>query len=205
MNSSSLRIRRATVEDLDALKSLWTSMRLPADELEGRLTEFQVAQSGGQIIGALGFQIIRQHALLHGEAYSDFSFADAARELFLERIESLASNHGVFRLWTQEHSPFWTHAGFLPPNSETLAHLPEEWKNSGGEWLTLQLKNEEVITTALENKFAGFMDAEKKQTVRVAEKARALKNIITVVCFAIGILGIGVAIYLLIHRNPFSQ
>ena len=81
-----LHIRRATVDDLPALKSLWLTARLPADELEARLTEFQVVEAGGVFAGALGLQIVRQHARLHSEDYADFSVADAARELFLERL-----------------------------------------------------------------------------------------------------------------------
>ena len=68
----------------------------------------------------------------------------------------------------------------------------------------LELKNEEIVTAALQNKFAGFMDAEKEQTARVAEKARTLKTIITVVGFTIGIVCIGFAVYLFIHHNPFQ-
>ncbi len=111
-----LHIRRATVDDLPALKSLWLAAHLPADELESRLTEFQVVETGGVFAGALGVQILRQHARLHSEDYADFSVADAARELFWERIQNLAANHGVFRVWTQETSPFWTHWGFQPAN-----------------------------------------------------------------------------------------
>ncbi len=204
MNPKELRVRRATLDDLDALKSIWASMRLPADQLEGRLTEFQAIEAGGQVIGALGFQIIGQYALLHSEAYSDFAFADAARELFLRRVESLAANHGVFRLWTQEHSPFWTHVGFLPATADTLARLPEGWKTAAGDWLTLELKNEEAVTAALETKFAGFMDAEKKMTARVSEKAKILKTIVTVAGFTVAILCFGIVIYMLVHGNPFS-
>ena len=201
MNPTELRIRRATVDDLETLKAIWTSLRLPADELESRLTEFQAVEAGGQIIGALGFQIIGQFALLHSEAYSDFAFADAARELFLRRAESLAANHGVFRLWTQEHSPFWTHVGFLPANFETLARLPEAWKTAAGEWLTLELKNEEAVNAALETKFAGFMDAEKKKTERVAEKAKTLKAIITIAGFLIFFVCMAVLIYWVMHGH----
>ena len=83
-------------------------MRLPPDELEKRLTEFQVVETAdGKLLGAIGIQIVRQHALLHSEGYSDFALADAARQLFWERVQTLASNHGVFRIWTQESSPFW--------------------------------------------------------------------------------------------------
>jgi len=207
MTPLSLRIRRATVDDRVALKAIWASMRLPADELEKRLTEFQVVEnSGGEVIGALGFQILRQHALLHNESYSDFGVADAARELFWERLQKLASNHGVFRVWTQERSPFWKSFGFQPPKAEVLARLPEEWRNEfDGGWLTIQLKNEELIAAVLEKQFVPFMKEENLETRRLSEKAKTLNTIITVVGFAIGILGIATAIYLFIHRQPFSR
>ena len=124
--------------------------------------------------------------------------------MFWQRFEALAANHGIFRIWTQETSPFWKHWGFQPANAEILSRLPDEWKTSEGQWLTLELKNEEAVTSALETKFAGFMDTEKKQTALVAEKARTLNHIITVIGFAVGILCIGIAIYLLVHHNPFQ-
>jgi len=201
-----LRVRRATVDDIATLRAIWLSMRLPADELERRLKEFQVVENAdGNVLGAVGIQISKQHALLFGEGFSDFSVADPARELFWERIQTLAANHGIFRIWTRETSPFWTRWGFQLANTETLSRLPEEWKAFEGSWFTLELKNEEAVTAALGTKFAGFMDAEKKQTARVAEKARTLKTIITIVGFAVGISCIGLAIYLFMHRNPFGQ
>ena len=201
MNPHGLRVRRATVDDLATLKAVWTSLRLPADELEGRLTEFQVAEADGQIAGAIGFQIAGRFALLHNEAYADFSLADAARELFLRRIESLAANHGVFRLWTQEHSPFWTHVGFQPANTEILGRLPEIWKANPGEWLTLELKNEEAVTTALETKFAGFMDAEKQQTARVAGKAKTLNTILIAGGFLVFFICMAILVYWFMHGH----
>jgi N-acetylglutamate synthase-like GNAT family acetyltransferase len=197
----SLRVRRATTDDLPALKSLWEAMRLPAEDLESRLTEFQVAESDGQIVGALAVQISRQHARFHSEGYMDFSFADASRQLFWERIQTLAANYGIFRIWTQEDSPFWTRWGFQPANAEILSRLPDEWKSLQGKWLTLELKNEEAITAALQSKFPELMEEDKMQTARVLKKARILKGIIIVTGFTIGIAGIATAIYLLIHRN----
>ncbi len=205
-----LLTRRATVDDLPALKSLWLAANLPAAELENRLTEFQVVEADGQFAGALGLQIVRQHARLHSEDYTDFSVADAARELFWARIQKLAAHHGVFRVWTQETSPFWTRWGFQPANAETLERLPKEWKRledglgapqrSAGGWLTLELKNEDAINAALGNQFAGFMDAEKKQTAQVADRARKLRLAITIAGFAIFFICAAIAIYLLLHR-----
>ena len=178
-------------------------MHLAADELEKRLTEFQVVvDANGTFLGAIGFLISRQHALLHDEGFTDFSVADAARDLFWRRIQVLSSNHGVFRLWTQELSPSWKNIGFRPPDPETLARLPAEWQNEfGSTWLTLQLKDEAAIAAALGTDLAGLMDAEKAQTERVRERAQMLRTTITVICFGIGILCFGFAIYLLIHRG----
>jgi N-acetylglutamate synthase-like GNAT family acetyltransferase len=217
MNTLALRIRRATVDDRETLKNLWASMRLSPDDLEKRLTEFQVVEtSNGTVVGAIGIQFSGSHALLHSEAYSDFGVADTARQLLWERIQTLAANHGAFRVWTQEHSPFWKNFGFQPPNTETLTRLPSEWKDrfdgslgaperGEGDWLTLPLKNEELINATLEKEFAQFIAAEKKDTARVSQKARTINTVITVIGFAIGISSIGFAIYLFVHRNPFSQ
>ena len=76
MNPSTIRIRRATTDDFQSLRLLWNSVRLPAGDLEKRLTEFQVVEAAdGQIVGAIGVQIIGRHALLHSEGYTDFAAA----------------------------------------------------------------------------------------------------------------------------------
>ena len=198
-----LRIRRANVDDLPALRSLWLAAKLPADELEIRLTEFQVAESGETFAGAIGMQIIRQHLRMHSEDYLDYSVADAARELFLERSQKLAANHGVFRIWTQETSPYWRRWGFQPADAETLARLPDEWKDFEGRWLTLELKNEDTINAALQSHSIGFTDAGKKQAAQAAERARQLKLAITVTGFAIFFICVAIAVYLLRHRPSF--
>jgi N-acetylglutamate synthase-like GNAT family acetyltransferase len=201
MSPPNLRVRRATTDDFQSLRSLWKSMRLPADGLEKRLTEFQVIEADdGQIVGAIGVQIIRQHALLHSEGYTDFSVADAARELFWERIQTITAHHGVFRLWTQENSPFWVRWGFQPATVEILERLPEEWKPSEGKWLTLQLKNEEAIA-ALDKELKAFRESEKKRTEETLDQARTMTTTITIIAFVVGIVLIGVAFYLFLRRG----
>jgi N-acetylglutamate synthase-like GNAT family acetyltransferase len=207
MNLPEIRIRRAIVDDLPVLKSLWTSMRLPADDLEKCLTEFQVVENAeGKVLGATGIQISKQHALLHSEGYSDFSVADSARKLFWERIQTLASNHGVFRLWTRENSPFWKSFGFQTPTAEILTRLPAEWKNESDDgWLTFQLKNEDVINAAFEKEFTTFIASEKKEIARITGQAQTIKTIVTVVAFGIAIISFAALIWLFAHRNPFAH
>ena len=204
MDSPGLRVRRATTDDLVALKELWHSMKLPAEDLEKRLTEFQLVETGaGELLGAIGIQIVRQHAWLHSESYRDFAHADVSRQLFWGRIQTLASNHGVFRLWTQENSPYWSQLGFRIAGPAKLAGLPPEWQSNRGEWSVLQLKDEETITNALEKDFAAFMAMERQNTERTHQQAKTVKAIVTVIGFGIGLLGFGVAAYLLFQHSPF--
>jgi N-acetylglutamate synthase-like GNAT family acetyltransferase len=203
-NSVKFRVRRATAEDLQNLKTLWKSMHQPADELGKRLVEFQIAETpDGKLQGAIGIQIVGQHARLHSEGYFDFALADHARQIFWERILKIASNHGVFRLWTQETSPFWNRLGFQPAAKGKPSRLPEEWNQFKSGWFTLQLKDEEVIARALDKGLAAFKSSEKRNTARIREQAKMLKTIITVAGFLIGIICLVIVLYLIVHRNPF--
>jgi N-acetylglutamate synthase-like GNAT family acetyltransferase len=200
-----LQIRRATVDDREPLKAIWLSMRLPADELESRLTEFQIVEREGEITGAIGFAILRTAGRLHSEGYSDFSVADKARELFWERIQALAANHGVFRLWTQEDSPFWRNWGFQPADAEALERLPEEWKSLEGKWLTLELKNEAVITAMFEKQSATLRNVEKQQNDEVVARVKTFTNFFAVIFFLIGFAGIAFAIFLFMRYHTGSR
>lgn len=201
MSSPSHRVRRATLDDLPALKALWTSMHFPLDDLEKRLTEFQVVESAdGRIIGALGVQLLRPHGWLHHEAYLDFALADEARSLLADRIRSLASNHGVFRLWTREKAPFWSRYGFRPAEPETLRKLPAAWAGAGPEWSTFQLKDEEAIVS-LEKELALFMETEKQQTARTIQRVALLKSAALWMGVVLGIFVLALVIFLFL-KNP---
>ncbi|HEY2082821.1 MAG TPA: hypothetical protein VGI88_08545 [Verrucomicrobiae bacterium] len=200
MTASTLRVRRATLEDLDQLRALWTSMHLPVAELEPRLTEFQVVEDGeGKIIGGIGFQIGANHGRLHSEGFTDFSLADAGRDLLWTRIQTLSTNHGILRLWLQESTPFWARLGFKPADTEELKKLPADWKTENASWLTLQLKNEDVLN-AVEKEMAIFMSAQKQESARITEHARSLKKLATIVALVVALIMFVAAIILLLKR-----
>ena len=199
MSPPNLRIRRATTDDVQNLKALWNARQLPAGNLEKRLTEFQIAEStDGQFLGTIGIQIVRQHARLHSEAYTDLDIADQVRQLFWERIRLVAANHGVFRLWTQHDSPTWIFLGFQPGTADTFARLPEEWRGLEGQWFTCQLKDEEALVT-LEKELATFRESGKQDAAQTLSQAHTLRTIIIVISFAIGILGLCTAGLLLLR------
>ncbi|MBU6410277.1 MAG: hypothetical protein KGR98_07810 [Verrucomicrobia bacterium] len=203
---TALHIRRATVDDLPALRALWAAMRLPADDLERRLKECQVVEDArGAVVGAVGIAFHQQYALLHSEGYLDFGQADAARLLFWDRLQVLAANHGAFRVWTREDAPFWRRHGFQPAGDAALLRLPAPWQAPGRPWLTLQLKDEDAVAAALERRFAGFMDAERRRTTRLSERARTLRRVIIAAGFGIFFICVAILFYLLRYRNPFAR
>lgn len=205
MNPTNYRVRRATVDDFDALKALWTSMKFSAADLEKRLTEFQVAEDeNANIVGAIGFQFLDRQGLIHNEAFADFAVADQVRPLLWGRIQSLAMNHGVARLWTRENAPFWTHSGLQPAKPEMLERLPEAWDRTVPGWLTLRLKDEDVLMS-LDREFAMFKAAEKQSTAETLSKARKVKVIITVLGILVSLALLAAAVYLLVtRRSPGS-
>ena len=199
MNPSDYRVRRATLDDIGSLKKLWESMRFPAGDLERRLTEFQVVEGpDGKVMGALGFQIAERQACIHSEAFTDFAIADSVRPVFLKRIQSLAMNHGVMRLWTREHAPFWPHYGFQPAGVAALEKLPSGWDRSAPDWLTFPIKDEEAIAS-VDKEFAMFVASEKQRTAQALAQAKKLKTIATVfVCIvALGVIAAAAYMYFL--------
>ena len=197
MNPSDYRVRRATLDDLGALKTLWESMRLPAADLERRLTEFQIVEGpDGKVIGALGFQIAERQACIHSEAFTDFTVADTVRPVFLERIRSLAMNHGVIRLWTRERAPFWTHYGFQRAGAAALEKLPSAWDHRAPDWLTFPMKDEEAVAS-MDKEFSLFMASERRRTALALDRAKKFKQIATILAFlvALGILAAAAYVY----------
>ncbi|HWC59308.1 MAG TPA: hypothetical protein VHC44_06395 [Verrucomicrobiae bacterium] len=201
MSAATLRVRRATIEDLGMLRPLWESMHLPVGVLEPRLTEFQVVEEpDGKFIGAIGIQMSSPHGYLHNEGFTDFGIADDARELLWKRVQTLSANHGVLRLWMRDNAQFWTRLGFKPASEEELENLPADWNTEGPSWFTLQLKDEAAIK-AVEKELAMFMTAQKRQSERTIRQMRALKTFALVVAILLSIFAFGAAFYLLMNRT----
>ena len=201
MSVTPLTVRRATVEDLPALRAMWTANQFDADQLEARLTEFQVVDRGGEMAGAMGFLVLRTAGLLHNEEYADYSIADEGRALMWERIKKLAASHGVFRLWLRDDSVYWIRWGFQKADEEALKRLPPEWNVPDETWYTFELKNEAVITAALSQQFAGYTASEKKSAEQTQAQAKQLMNILTVFFFIVFFVCLAVAGWLLMHRR----
>jgi N-acetylglutamate synthase-like GNAT family acetyltransferase len=151
MTAADFRIRRATLDDLPALRTLWQTSQTKPMDLEKRFTEMQVAEiADGQIVGAIGLKIERLHALIHSDIISDAAHAGPLHEAFWQRLQVLARNHGLFRLWTQSNDPYWTTLGFRKPDEKEQEKMPESF--GPGEFLTFPLKAETAEGLSVEKK-----------------------------------------------------
>ncbi len=192
--------RRAHLDDLPALKALWESMRFPTADLEKHLTDFQVVHDANQqVVGALGFQMAQRHGRIHSEAFGDFGVTDQARPLLWARIQTLSTNHGLHRLWTQERIPFWTQNGFQPAAATILEKLPAIWDRAQPDWLTLQLKDEQAIAS-LDREFAMFVESEKSRSAEALGQARAVKTFLLVIIGLIVLALVVGALYVFVTR-----
>ncbi len=202
MDSSNYRVRRATLDDLPHLTSLWQTMHFRTDELGKRVTEFQIAEGGdGKLVGAVALQIAERQGRVHSEGFSDFAVADQIRPLFWDRLQSVARNHGLLRLWTKERAPFWSHCGLQAADPEALQKLPALWRAEPTDWLTLKLKDEVEAVLSLDKEFAMFMESEKQRTQRAFQHARILKIIATLIALVVFVLVV-MGAFLLFKKNP---
>lgn len=205
MTTTDFSVRRATIDDLPALVALWQSMNLPTEGLDRRLTEFQVAtDSSGTLVGAIGFQLLGKQARLHGEGFTDFGAADTLRKMLWERLQTVAANHGIIRVWSQELAPFWSRNVLSTPDADALAKLPTEWKSLPGDWLTLKLREDVDEVLSLDKEFALFAAAERQHSKDVLGQAKVMKTATTVIALILGVV-VFIAIIYMMLKGPLGS
>lgn len=202
MDSSNYRVRRATLDDLPQLTAVWQATHLPPEELGKRITEFQLVENAeAKVLGAVALQIADRHGRVHSEGFSDFALAEHLRPLLWDRIQSVAKNHGLLRLWSREKAPFWNHCGLVKAEPDALQKLPAIWRSEPGEWLTLKLRDDPETLISVDKEFALFMESEKQRTARAFQHARILKSVATLIALAVLALVIVGAVWVL-RNNP---
>ena len=173
-----VHFRRATVEDLPKLRGLWQTALLPAQDLEKTLTEFQLAEGlDGRLMGALGFQILKQDARIYGEAYTHSETEALVKPQLWNRLKVLAANQGVRRIWTQEKSAFWPQQGFDTATMEDCKQLPKSFQRASGSWRTLTLRDE-AAEQRIQREVGLFEAAREKNQSRLSLQAKAIRWIL---------------------------
>jgi N-acetylglutamate synthase-like GNAT family acetyltransferase len=176
MSTPNLQVRRATVEDVSKLVELWKQEGLLWEALAKRFQEFQVVeQEGGALLGAIGLQIAGPESRLHSEVFARPEDSDTVRALVWDRVQIIAKNHGLVRVWTQFNAPFWHQNGFQAPPAEIAARLPGAFTGDPRPWSYIQLREETGPTLSADKEFAMFKEMEHERTERLFRQARIMK------------------------------
>jgi N-acetylglutamate synthase-like GNAT family acetyltransferase len=191
--TTNCQTRRATVDDLAALRQLWQPLGWPIAALEKRLGDFQVIETpDGHLLGAIGLQVEQQHGRLHAEVFASADLAELLRPRLWERVKTVARNHGLVRLWIENGSSlFWLEKGFETANSDLMKKLPDAFDGtSGRNWLSLQLRDEAASAVSVEKELELFRQTQKADGDRLRQQARAMQVIAGLVAVALfGLVG----------------
>jgi hypothetical protein len=172
-----LTARRATVEDLPQLISLWKLEQLPSEMLEKRFTEFQVvSDDAGQVVAGIGMQISGSQGLLHSESIGQPEIGDHLRTLLWNRMQAIIQNHALERLWTTLNFPFWRELGFESATPEQIAAVPGAFANQPGHWRVKALRAADA-NAAIEKEFARLKVLQQEESARLKDRTRLLKRI----------------------------
>jgi hypothetical protein len=175
VSSPAYKVRRATLDDLPALRALWTEAHIPLDGLEKRFTEVQVAETEeGKIHGAIGIKLEGLHGKVHSEAMAPGA-DPAIYDAFWERLQIIGRNFGLLRLWTDSPSPFWQTLGFAKPDEKALAKVPPTF-GAKENLLTLALKADSADGLTVEQQFDIFSKTQRMETERLMQQAQTFKK-----------------------------
>src|SRR5207244_8892725 len=100
MSPSNLQTRRATVDDLVALRKLWSAAGLSVSSLEKQIKDFQIVETpDGILLGAVAMQIEGEQGRLHSETCIKSEFEGEVRRRLWQRAQAIAGNYGLSRVW----------------------------------------------------------------------------------------------------------
>jgi len=200
-----LQARRATLEDLPLLQTLWQRLGLPWEQLERYLTEFQVVTGGdGSIRAAIGLLVEGTEALVHTEAVADPEDANDCRDALWRRLQIVARNQGVARLWTQEDAAFWTAAGFVSAAPAQLESLRASFADPQAPWRIFEFVNPsaaKLITQQL-----AIWDASRAgEREDLQGRIRPLRNLAFALAGLVIVALIGLAVFVVMNKDVLQR
>lgn len=195
--------RRANLDDLAVLRGLWQLERLPAHELDKRLTEFHVAaRPDGVVTGTVGFFVSGPHALLHSLAFASLAQAAEGLPALWAHLLTLARSQNIIRLWLGgQVADHWREAGFTPATASDLKKLPPGFGPQQGPWHTLALRNESAVVAAVEKELASFHEAQQHEAERLGRQAVFWKLLAWTIALLF-FIGAGWMLVLLLRTAP---
>ncbi len=198
MEPPALSARRATVEDLPALQALWQQAGLPWLELERFVTEFQVVPSevDGVLLAAIGLLVEGNDALLHTEALADSEQADELRATLWRRVQIVARNQGVQRLWTQEDADYWATGGFSKAAPATVAGATATFVDRSADWRVYELIDPDKAKHMVDEQMAIWQAERAQEAEALQDKIRAFRTVAFGLAIVVTLAALGMLLYI---------
>jgi N-acetylglutamate synthase-like GNAT family acetyltransferase len=173
-----MKARRATYDDLPQLIALWKLEKLDADDLEKRFTEFQVVEGEkGEVLGAIGLQMWTHQGVLHSESIARADLGDKLRQMLWERVQVVARNHSLDRIWTVLRMNIWKSAGFVPATAEQLEKFPDGFGDRTLPWQLFLLRGEKGSADVIEKQFAMLRALQMREREQLQTRVATFKKI----------------------------
>ncbi len=205
MEEPSYQARRATLEDLPELRSLWESARLPVEEFEKRFTEFQVAvDAQGLVAAAIALQIDSQNGLIHSETFRDLNEAEQVRPVLWNRLLNISRNHGLIRLWTRIGIVFFREKGFSTPEPLLASKRLASFGEPGEDWLCLKLREELQSQLTMEQEYEMYLGSSQESGEKLVRQAQALR-IFAYALLALVVIGASLVGLFIFRRLPKNR
>jgi amino-acid N-acetyltransferase len=107
-------VRRAQTEDRPAVEALLATARLPTDGVAEHFDSFFVVDNAGRIVGAAGFELYREHALVRSVVVAEDSRGAGVGSMLTQRAlrEAYARGARAIYLLTTTAEEFFAGLGF---------------------------------------------------------------------------------------------
>lgn len=204
-NEPGWRARRATVEDLPGLHVLWQAAGLPWDQLERFVTEFiVVADDNDSLLASIGLQTDGDQGLVHSEAIQGCEDPDAVRAALWQRLQIVARNHGVARLWTLEDAPFWASL-FQRATSIEVTGLKAAFADPEACWWIFALSDPARAQRLLDERLALWEAHRQADSEHFAQTIGRIRQFALALAGGVILMMIAMVVYLVVRRPDAFQ
>ena len=119
---TTIKIRKATREDLETIRTLLLSSKLPVGDIPAHLPNFLVAEVNGTIAGTIGIEIYEQTGLLRSASVLPTLQNQGIGTKLFNRLLDDAKEKGVkeILLLTTTAQNYFAKKGFTPVSRETI-------------------------------------------------------------------------------------
>ena len=206
MAEPEIRARRATVDDLPGLHALWQHAGLPWDQLERFVTEFiLVPNDDGLPLASIGLQAEGDQGLVHSEAILPGQDEEALRAALWQRLQIIARNQGIVRLWTLEDAVFWTTRFESAPDS-VVRSLGATFADPTASWWICVLRDPERAQRLLDERMALWEAHRQSDAHQFSDTIARIRQAAFIIIAGLVIaMMIGMVVYLVARRPDAFQ